>query len=309
MGMNERPPEVFRDLLERARLPEREAAERVERALDEQYWRGLVGGSGPPSPLTCSADAHAVAAAVAAFKRDGVYQVAGAITHDALARVNAIVDAVAAAGWPPVFAFACDELWECARLAPVRLLVEGALGAGAKQIPHVWAHVVKPGGGHAGWSPHVDGPGADRLTVWLALSDAGLDDGCMYAVPRNAAVEKSLAEWCERDQLEKNNVKALLHATRALPACAGDLLGWAFDIVHWGGVAGPKSPGRRSLSFEFIAPHAAPGPTDDPLVPLSGPLPSHTARLRAIATALLEYKKFEPLVLRYEDVATTLLAR
>jgi hypothetical protein len=332
--MPQPPPQVFRDLLERAKLSADEAAGRVQRALDPGYWQALLppapgppppGESSPPAPGRSTGGERvgaaarpayappgtgdaAIAAAVADFTSSGVYRLSRALDASMVQRLNAIVDAVLAAGWPAVFAFAYDELWECARIDPIRRLATGALGAGAKQIPHVWVHVLRPGGGAAGWSPHIDGPGNDRLTAWIALSPAGLDEGCMFAVPRDEAVARAVAEWRERDALEKAHVKTLLQGARAMPAAAGDVLGWGFDIIHWGGVVAPGGAGRRSVSLEFIGPDAAPGPTDEPLVSLDAPLPPHRDRMRAIGAALLEYRKFEPLIVRFQDVARRLAA-
>jgi hypothetical protein len=298
------PPEFFRQMLDDAALAGHEAAERVAKALDPGYWSTLTG---VPGPLPGATSASGVAAAVEDFKPLGVYHVRGALGDATVDRLNQTIDAVVGAGWPGVFAFACDELWACARLEPIRALVTGALGEGARQIPHVWTHIVRPKGESAGWSPHIDGPGNDRMTVWIALTDAGLDNGCMYAVPRDAGVAEAVQQWSAQDSLTKLNVQRLLQAAKPMPAAAGDLLGWAFDIVHWGGRVSEGAPGRRSVSLEFIAPHAQPGPTDFPLVPLTGPLPPHGERLRAVASAILEYKKFEPLLLRYQGVATRIL--
>jgi len=167
---------------------------------------------------------------------------------------------------------------------------------------------VKAKGEHAGWTPHVDGPGDDRMTVWIALTDAGIDNGCMYAIPRDAKVAQTVQRWMTPDPIDKEQVKTLLQTTQAIPAAAGDLVGWAFDIVHWGGRVRRGAPGRRSVSLEFIADHAEPDPADVPLVPLAGPLPPHVERLRAIAAAILEYRKFEPLLLRYQETAKRILA-
>lgn len=57
-----------------------------------------------------------------------------------------------------------------------------------KLFPYVWAHYVPPNS--SGWNPHVDtddtGDGANELTVWLPITDATLDNGCIYVVPGNA---------------------------------------------------------------------------------------------------------------------------
>ena len=302
--MKELSAAFFKQMLDDAKLGELEVADRVAKALDPRYWATMAGPSGSARG---EASDGGVAEAVIDFKRHGVYHVRGALGHATISRLNHIIDAVVGAGWPGVFAFACDELWASTRLEPIRALVTGALGDGARQIPHVWTHIVKARGEQAGWAPHIDGPGDDRMTVWIALTDVALDNGCMYAVPRATGVAEAVQQWSAQDTLTKINVQRILQATRPMPAAAGDLLGWAFDIVHWGGPGSGDAPGRRSVALEFIGPHAEPGPTDTPLVALTGPLPPHGERLRAVASAVLEYKKFEPLLLRYQDVAKRIL--
>src|SRR5262249_29159086 len=101
-------------------------------------------------------------------------------------------------------------------------------------------------------------------------------------------------------------VSSVLHAVRPLPAAAGDVLGWAFDVVHWGGRARPAAAARRSISMEFIA--ASEPPLDDeiPLIPLNQ-LPSWNQPMPAIASALIAYRKFQPVVGRFEGVARGVL--
>jgi hypothetical protein len=306
--MKEVPRELFAQLVKDAALPEREAADRVARALDPSYWSLLCTHSGEPLEPAADGATVSIADAIGSFKRTGTYRIDSVIAPRTVARLNQTIDTVVADGWPAVFAFACDDLWSAARLTPVKAVVDRTLGEGAHQIPHVWAHIVKPGRDNAGWSPHVDGPGANRLTVWLALTDAGLDNGCMYVIPRDAAIAATVDHWVERDTLDKHEVKGLLHGTQAMPAKAGDLLGWAFDVLHWGGPVAEHAPGRRSLSFEFMGADALPEKADLPLISLDGALPPLSQRLRAIAAAILEYKKFEPLAMRYAEVARRLIA-
>ena len=59
---------------------------------------------------------------------------------------------------------------------------------------------------------------------------------------------------------------------------------------------------RRSFSLEFIAAGEVPTDSELPLVPLDS-LPALASRLRAIAAGVLEYRRFEPLVGRFEELA------
>ena len=285
------------------RLDEAEVAARAARARDPQYWRSLAPGLHVCDPATTlesrMADQAALGRASAALS-DGACHLRGVFSAASLARANAGIDAAVAAGWPAAFAFVYDELWLCARAPALVTIVRRALGDDCGQIPHAWAHVVSPGG--RGWTAHVDGPRDGRLTAWVALTDAGFDNGCMYIVDRDAG-PRSLGDRIGADAtLTGTEVQRLLHGARAMPAEAGDILGWRFDVIHWGGRVSPGSPGRRGLSLEFIA-ASEPGSDDErPPLPLNA-LPSLDVRLRAIAGGILGYGSTEPMVRRYEELA------
>src|SRR5207253_5707775 len=109
----------------------------------------------------------------------------------ALSALNGSIDGVVGAGWPPVFAFVFDVMWSVVRTSAVRSIVAHTIGAGAAQVPHVWVHVVPAVAGARGWAPHKDGGFAtgspSRLSVWIALTDASIENGCMYVLPRSHA--------------------------------------------------------------------------------------------------------------------------
>jgi hypothetical protein len=293
------------------KMSESEIAERIAAALDPGYWRALTQGQKSEhesSPASDPQIERSISTAIDDFRRCGVYHVRSAIGPDVIARLNHVIDAVVGAGWPGVFAFACDELWSFARLEPIRMLVAGVLGENARQISHVWTHIVKPGE-QAGWTPHVDGPGDGRMTVWIALTDAGLGNGCMHAVLRDADTIEAVHQWVyAQDSLTKLNAQRLLQATKAMPTSAGDMIGWAFDILHWGGPVSVAAPGRRSLSLEYIGADIEPGPTETTLIAFDEPLLSHVNRMQSVASAILEYWKFEPTLIRYQDVANGILS-
>src|SRR4051794_11868964 len=109
--MRDVPPQIFRQLLDDAALNARDADARVAMAMDVDYWRRLTSSAGdlPPS----KADARSIDQALSDFSRDGVYRIDRAVHPATLAVLNGIVDRVLAGGWPAVFAFACDGLWQC----------------------------------------------------------------------------------------------------------------------------------------------------------------------------------------------------
>lgn len=309
--MRELPADLAVQLLKDGRLKGPDLYERVRRAGDADYWRQLTPGLHVDNdvhelePAAVSPDA--LVEARRAIRDEGVCHVKGAIAPATTARLNTAIDRVVAEGWPAVFAFVYDELWLCARAPAIARLVTGELGADAAQIPHVWTHIVRPGEGAAGWSPHVDGVGQRRLSCWVALTEATLDNGCMHVIPRHLAPVQLAERFDGRATFTGAELIAALHASTAMPASAGDVLGWTFDVVHWGGRARSGGAARRSLSFEYIASSEEPRDHERPLLPLAADPLSLAARLRIIAAGVLEYRHFEPLLTRFEDLARRLL--
>jgi len=193
----------------------------------------------------------------------------------------------------------------------VNRVLEAVLGRGFLQIAHVWAHVVQPVAGATGWAPHVDGDPGGRMTVWMGLTESTLDNGCMHVVPRTAsAVSPDLTERfrLKDTTFTRWEVASLLHATHALEAAPGDALGWGFDVIHWGGYARRHGSERRGLSFEYMAADQQPGGFDASLIPMDV-LPPFDKRVRIVAKSVVAYKKFEPLIDRFSDVASEITAR
>ena len=309
--MRELPADVVFQLLNDARLTEPEVNDRLRKASDTGYWCQLapgllVGGSLPPQETETASN---VAGAIRALRDEGVFHLRGAVAPGAIAPLNDGIDRVVAAGWPAVFAFVYDEFWLCARSGAIGRLVADVLGADAAQIPHVWTHVVPAADGASGWRPHVDGAlGSRRLSCWMALSEATLDNGCMHVIPRHQAPPRFAERLDEGTTFTAAELTAALQSATAMPAAAGDVLGWTFDVVHWGGRARAGQPERRSLSFEYIASSETPYEDERPTLPLADGLPSFPIRLRAIAAGVLEYRRFEPLLTRFEDLAKRVLS-
>jgi hypothetical protein len=304
--------EVFRQLLRDARITGPQLDDTVARALDRDYWRALVPGchiESPASALEFSpADDAVIEAAVRAERLDGYFRLPGVLAPDGVRRLNAAIDAVIGAGWPPSFLFMFDEAWQSARSPAARRVVESILGPGFRQIANVWAHVVRPAAGSAGWSPHLDGDPGRRLTIWLGLTASTLDNGCMHVVPRS--VTQSMADLMARfgqahSQFSRAELTALLHATHALVTAPGDALGWGFDVIHWGGYVREGGGGRRALSFEYTAADGGPGAGDGSTVSMET-LPAFEDRLRTVAAGITWYAKFEPIVERFAEVAAAI---
>lgn len=254
----------------------------------------------------------------------GYISVPDVVPEATLDEVIGVTQAVEAAGWLPTFAFLHDAPWKLARLPAVRSVVSELLGAGYRQLPDFWAYHVQ--NGERGYRPHREvsrdemvGPdGLPRsITVWIALSDATLENGCIYVIPRD--LEQQALDPEEYGNDPTALIPYLLHRARALPVSAGSLLAWNHLILHWGSFSNPDTPkARRSISFEFIRgdvdpsihPHsilpADLGPQFPLTLGLDDPLPSFAARLFFVARNIRHYYGRGPEDL-YQKLATSLL--
>lgn len=305
----ERMRAIASDLLAQAQMPEADVPRRVSLAADADYWRQLapqLSVAGAPRLPAPTLEPDALDAARRHFAAEGYFQTAALIDPPQLSHLNGAIDAVSAAGWPPVFAWLYDEFWALARLPELSDLLASQIGAGYAQIPHIWTHVVPAMVGSAGWAPHFDGPTSGRASIWIALTDATLANGCMHVVSHRRLAGSFATEPIETGMVSLADALRALHGVRALPVTAGSVLGWTFDVLHWGGPCLSPSGARRAVSMEFLAAGASPNPDEMPLLRLADTLPSFLERLHMVATAVLAYEKFEPGLVRYRAVAKQL---
>ena len=292
---------------------------RLDCCLSVDYWTSLVPGSSiSPTPSALAElplPAGEAASAGRHVAQHGYTALPVFLPAAALALLNAIIDAVVAADWPPVFAFMFDASWATVRTAAVRAVLDSTLGVAARQVPHVWVHVVPAVAGARGWAPHKDGGLAarspSRLSVWIALTDATIENGCMYVLPRSHPAARALDGNWHADTIGLAQAVEMLSGARALPAAAGSALVWDFDLVHWSGTRSGGGVARRSLSLEFIGADAEPAADERPLVACGpgDPLPSFASRLRCIADGILQYSKHDASVYRFRLLAERLLTQ
>ena len=194
-----------------------------------------------------------------------------------------------------------------ARAAVDALLAE-VLGDGYRQLPNFWTYFVSQDREGTGWPPHVDGTSTSgRVSLWIPLSDATTRNGCMYVVPKSLEPPAFADAFLAKPSYTGMEVAALLQASRALPAAAGSVLGWHHGVIHWGSCAEADAPPRVSIASEFVAPDAETFADDAPLIDPGGPLPSFRERIRMIARCLLDYRRFEPSVVKFTPLAERLL--
>jgi hypothetical protein len=299
-------------LLKRAELSPQEVARRLKLALDVDYWRDLIPsaaieGHAPEGALVriAAKDATREARRIA---DEGYFHLGNALSSGWVDRTYRAVEAVRTAGWPAVFAFVFDDCWSIANSGPLLDFLGSSLGDGCRQNTVVWAHWVPDATGSAGWRPHIDSKGqGDRfLSIWIALSDATVDNGCMFLV-RPRAVTPEIAQAIDaRMDLPYASYRHLLHNVVALPATAGSIIGWRGDVLHWGGLNTGGAAPRASLALEFRSHDSTASQFEAPLIdPREGP-PPFRLRLFAVAKALREYSKFEPMISRFQVLAQRL---
>ena len=197
---------------------------------------------------------------------------------------------LAAAGLPTPFVFVYDEAWLLfAELAP--LLVR-LLGDDYRVLPDFWAWHVAAKDDAAGWGVHRDrgrrallpdgGPAA--ITLWVALTDALPENGCIHLVPADRDPTYGTAD--------EDSHRFPPEAVTAVPATAGTVLGWNQAILHWGGRSSHQASGPRlSIAMEFQRGDAE--PFNRPLLP-AGVFPDLKGRLALIAKQLVQYSHMAP---------------
>ncbi len=259
LSLANRPPVEFPDmepelsiyqqailqLLERARLPQKEVEIRLEKAWNPSYWRALNpqlsidSGAAPETLEHVSLDVSELQTLRSKYGQEGFFQTQPILAPLALERLRECVEVLKRENWPPVFAFVYDELWLAARTRSLVRLLGHILGQGYRQTSHVWCHYVRQGRGEGGWPPHVDGFREEkRVTVWIPLGDATLDNGCIYVVPRDLVSREVANGFLNMQTISSADASALLQSSRALPAQAGSILGWDYTLIHWGSKCG-----------------------------------------------------------------------
>lgn len=299
-------------LLSGLSLSKDEIRTRLEQASNPAYWRALyppfsVIEKSPPVPDLAPLDAKTLARYARGLDEWGYFYSDAPILRSLAPSLLECIETVRRAGWPPAFAYAYDPLWTLWLTAPIAQILSAALGPGYKYIPHGWCHYVQPVRGASGWPPHIDGNLPNRMSIWIPLTDATIDNGCIYLVPKDMNTS-AIGQRRELRNASNLQMRELLQRGRAIPAPAGSILGWQFRILHWGSTAhGPGNP-RVSLVFEFIAAREAPVRNEMPLYDPAGPLPDLPLRLHSIGRAIRQYMRYELRMRRYAELATELMA-
>ena len=291
-------------------LPPEELRQRLSQLRSLAYWRGM---NPQLSVQSRSVEANeevgmmsVIEHLTSRFEKEGYLQADHALPEPLVGRMRECTKNLKRERWPLVFAFVYDEFWRATRTPALVRLLSAILSPRYKQIPKIWTHYVAPDGG-AGWPPHTDGAGnPNRVTVWVALSDATLENGCMYLVPRDSTTARIGRNFPKLKAMTQKTLRTLLMNTRALPVSAGGIICWDHSVIHWGSKSSRMAELRLAISLEFIAESEKPKSDEVPLLDAHA-LPTFSQRLDAIGKALLAYQKFEPLVTRYAELAKELV--
>jgi Phytanoyl-CoA dioxygenase (PhyH) len=279
----------------------------VLRALDRGFWRDLnpqLSIEGSTTAESFEGDSLSDAELEEIGRRiraHGYFHTSPTLDVTRLEQLADGVERLREAGWPPAFCFLYDEAWLAGRAPSIAGVVTAGLGTGYSQIPKMWCHRVDPSRRSSGWAPHRDGYDAEsrdgRLTVWIPLTDANLENGCIYLVPTDMLPEDG----------SEPSAMVLLQGARALPASPGEAIGWGCHTFHWGGsCSGYATTPRVALSLEFIADGTEPHREETPLIEVGPSLPSFEQRLALVAHGVLEYAGFETSLARHAPLAREL---
>jgi ectoine hydroxylase-related dioxygenase (phytanoyl-CoA dioxygenase family) len=206
-----------------------------------------------------------------------------ALAADDARRLAMVIEALVQEGVPPLFVYAFDATWALgSRLAHA---IEAALGNRYVLLADAWAFRVEPGPDNAGWAPHRgsyvlsrERAAPDHLNVWVALTDATVDNACMHVVPLDE-------DPAYPDDLRSH--AAAVHA-RPLPIPAGAALIWDANVLHSGGRSSARALGPRiSVTFTLRRADLAVTPKATPT--LASPPPDHRPRLDLLATQIAVY--------------------
>tara|TARA_B110000971_G_scaffold179086_1_gene185265 strand:+ start:3440 stop:4351 length:912 start_codon:yes stop_codon:yes gene_type:complete len=192
---------------------------------------------------------------------------------------------------PLPFIFVYCEPWLL--VSKLNIVIKKLFGESYYLLPDFWVWHVDPNKEAAGWMPHRDkGPNAlfqngapKSLTIWIPITDATIENGCMYVLPANRD-PSYVSGGFDKEKLDMQNIVAL-------PASAGSPLIWNQGVLHWGSRSLHRnSPPRMSVAFEVQIANV--DPFNQPLIkPLE--IPNFEDRLKLICKQVLQYSHMYPL--------------
>ena len=132
---------------------------------------------------------------------------------------------------------------------------------------------------------------AGRLGVWMPLTRASVENGCMYVLPKDQDVQlpKLRAGVPQQEAFDSASAQGV----RAVPARPGELLVLDGEVLHWSGAGNAEAAteARVAVAFEFVRRQTEGGSGDgmggrgssgEVLLAAGGAVPSWGERLRTI---------------------------
>lgn len=262
-------------------------------ATDPDFWRSLnphltiteQGLRRPPETIKISRDV--IAEVRRTLVEEGYFKIESFFQASELAPLLQCAHKLHKEQWPETFAYVYDEFWLF--FQRTAFVMTELLGRDFKLLPSIWVFYLERNSGSTGWVTHrdrarirtLDSKGYPHsINIWLPLTDATPENGCMYVLPR------SLDANYDGDLLLQT--VSNFQDIRALPAKAGDFLGWNETILHWGGRSSKlaREP-RISMATVYQDSRVDPyeWPQYDPLA-----VPPFIERVGMIAQQFLRYQ-------------------
>ncbi len=220
------------------------------------------------------------------LEQDGYLQWDHVLPLTEVQKLAQCITHVKAATGFPVFCFVYDAFWSF--VPRLQHILSPLWREDWLLLPNFWAWKLEHN--DKGWPPHRDRAyGAvhrdghsDVLTLWIALSEATPDNGCIYVVPANAD------PFYHQKKGHYTHI-ASLQDIRALPLTAGSMLAWTPQLLHWGGRSNTQATEPRiSIGYELQRSNAT--AYDIPLLQPQT-LPDFHTRLALIGRQLHQYRE------------------
>lgn len=287
------------------RALESPARDVLERATNPEYWIDLnpqLTLSSDPfsaSPAPFEALGTRAEESILRLRREGYDQIDPIFPAPRMANLAQAVQRVVDAGFPTPLAMVYDEFWQL--IPALDRLLRPILGGAYVIVPDYWIYHIDGQRELGGWEGHRDDETGQwtlrddgsptLLTLWIPLTDATLDNACMYVLPTDR--DPNFPDNVEKDAVPFE----LLPEVRALPADAGSVLIWNQYALHWGAQRSPRARGPR-ISLAIYVQSADVDPYLAQPLDTSAPL-SFEERLAIASRAVIKYSPYIPV---HDDV-------
>lgn len=216
---------------------------------------------------------------------DGHFKFERIFSAEKLQRLRHGAEQLTAQGLPALFVSLFDEFWETVQA--LRPVGERLLGEDYLIFPDYWVWHIDHRQSQSGWRPHresvvnVADPNypTESISLWVALSDATTENGCMYVLPKSK--DKGYPHTIKFD------IGTLQHV-KALPVPAGSVIGWNQSVFHWGSSNSREAEAPR-ISFAMeLRPLSQ--TREIPFMMKSDVFPNFEERIRLVAMQFVNYR-------------------